>query len=282
VLLSLAGLYKSTAMLTGLEQSSRNFYGAVRIFHYNNARLMMHGPILHGSQLDPPLQNEPTTFYGRTSGIGLLLESSAWREITGPEMRVGVVGLGAGTLAIYGQTGDTIRYYEINPDVVRYSTAAQPAFTFLRDSAAHVQVETGDARLLMERELAEGKPQNFDVLVLDAFSGDAIPVHLLTKEAFEIYWQHLNPEHGIIALHVSSRHIYLQPVVQGLVDHFQASGVYRVDQAPEPCAESRWVLISRHPETLEVAGMLPLPPPNPELPPRLWTDDYSDIIRLLH
>jgi hypothetical protein len=282
VLLSFAGLYKSTAMLTGLEQSSRNFYGAVRIFRYNNSRLMMHGPILHGSQLDPPLQREPTTFYGRTSGIGLLLESPKWREFTGPRMRVGVVGLGAGTLATYGEPGDTIRYYEINPDVVKYSSGPQPAFTFLRDSKAHVDVETGDARLLMESELARGEHQNFDVLVLDAFSGDAIPVHLLTKEAFQIYWQHLNPDHGILALHVSSRHIYLQPVVQGLVEHFHASAVYRIDYAPEPCAESRWVLISRNPEALGLDGLQPLPPPNPKLPPRLWTDDYSDIIRLLH
>ena len=116
------------------------------------------------------------------------------RSIPGESLRVGLVGLGAGTLAAYGRPGDYFRYYEINPDVVKLSSGPQPVFTYLRDSAAHVDVELGDARLLLERELAKGEIQKFDVLVLDAFSGDAIPVHLLTREAFETYWQHLDPD----------------------------------------------------------------------------------------
>jgi len=143
-------------------------------------------------------------------------------------------------------------------------------------------VQLGDARLLLEREVADGKKQNFDVLVLDAFSGDAVPVHLLTQEAFETYWQQLAPD-GIIAIHVSSRHINLMPVIEGLAERYNATLLTRFANADYPFLDNLWVFIARRPEDLRVNGLTPAPPPLPNnVKPRLWTDSYSDIIRLLY
>jgi len=241
--------------------------------------MLMHGRTLHGAQLDPPYDREPVAYYGKKSGIGILLQNQPKANISGQSLRVGLVGLGAGTLAAYGRPGDYFRYYEINPDVVQLSSGPRPVFTYLRDSAAHVDVELGDARLLLEKELTNGQPQKFDVLVLDAFSGDAIPVHLLTREAFETYWQHLDPDHGIIAVHISSRHVNLFPVLQGTVAYFHADSVIDVNTADDPFMTSCWVFLARNPSTLNIPGL----PHSAEMhfAPRLWTDAYSDIFRLL-
>ncbi len=147
----------------------------------------------------------PTTYYTGTSGIGRLLES---RHPTLTPLKVGVIGLGTGTLAVYGARGDVYRFYEINPDVI---TVAQRDFTYLRDSDATIELQLGDARLSLEREPA----QQFDVLAIDAFSSDAIPVHLITSEALAIYRRHMKPG-GIIAFHVTNRFLNLVPVVEGL------------------------------------------------------------------
>jgi spermidine synthase len=163
-----------------------------------------HGQTLHGAQLNPLNHRLPKAYYGPHSGIG-------------------IVGLGAGTLAAYGSPGGYSRYYEINPDVIDLSAGAQPVFAYVRDLQAKVETELGDARLLLEREAAGGATQNFDVLVVDAFSGDAVPVHLLTTEAFDTYWKHVNPEHGIIAILVRSRHINLMPVLEGIAEHYHAA-----------------------------------------------------------
>jgi hypothetical protein len=166
--------------------STRSFYGVVQVLRKPGLKEMRHGMTTHGAQLDAPMQALPIMYYGPNSGIGVVLQNRPQR-FTGAGMRIGVVGLGAGTIAAYGHRGDSISYYEINPDVVRLAAGDSPEFTYIRDSAASVNVKVGDARLVMDRELAEGHAQNFDVLALDAFNGDAIPVHLLTKEAFDIY-----------------------------------------------------------------------------------------------
>jgi len=211
-------------------------------------------------------------YYGPNSGIGVFLSNHPKRSV--PEnLRIGVVGLGAGTLAVYGRPGDYFRYYEINPAVVELSKADHRVFSYIRDSAAQVEIEQGDARLSLERELLEGKPQRFDVLVLDAFSGDAVPVHLLTREAFDEYWQHLNAEDGVIAIHVSSRHINLLPVLDGLTDHYKAYSLINFTGGSYPFIESLWVFISRRDEDLRINGLVLSPPPVLQLmPPRLWTD----------
>jgi spermidine synthase len=191
------------------------------------------------------------------------------------------VGLGAGTLAAYGRPGDYFRYYEINPDVVKLSSGSQPVFTYLRDSPARVDVELGDARLLLEREAAQGDVQRFDVLVLDAFAGGAVPVHLLTREAFETYWQHLDSDSGIIAVNITSPHIDLSPVLQGETAYLHLDSLTYVDTPAFPCKTSRWVLLARNPAALNVPGLNPAPLlAKRQIPPRLWTDDYSDIFRL--
>ena len=282
--LAMVLLYQSAQPESSLYLSKRNFYGALRIYELaQGGKALFHGHTLHGAQLDPPNDRIPMAYYGPESGIGIFLRNHPKRSVAAGSLRVGIVGLGAGTLAVYGRPGDYFRYYEINPDVVDFSTASPPVFTYIRDSDAKVDVEQGDARLLLESELARGERQQFDVLVLDAFSGDAVPVHLLTREAFDTYWQQVAPDHGVIAIHVSSRHIDLLPVLEGLTAHYQGYTLANFNDASYPFLESLWVFISRHPDDLQISGLVPNPPPlHKDIPPRLWTDDYSDIFRLLY
>jgi len=281
--LSMVLLYQSARPDSALYLGKRNFYGALRVYELaQGGKALYHGHTLHGAQLSPPNDRLPMAYYGPDSGIGVFLRNHPKRGGAG-NLRAGIVGLGAGTLAAYGQPGDYFRYYEINPDVIDLSTVAQPVFTYVRDSAARVDVEQGDARLLLESEAALGEAQNFDVLVLDAFSGDAVPVHLLTREAFDTYWQHLNREDGVIAVHVSSRHIDLLPVLEGLTAHYQGYSLVKFTSGSYPFLESLWVFIARQQQDLEIGGLLPDPPPfRNSIPPRLWTDDYSDVFRLLY
>ena len=257
--------------------TSRNFYGVLNVRDSGEGpdamRMLSHGTIVHGKQfLEPERRDWPTSYYGRTSGVGLALLAARER---GP-LRVGVVGLGAGTLAAYGRTGDVFRFYDINSGVVEL---ARSEFTFLKDSAAKVEVALGDARLSLERE----PPENFDVLALDAFSSDAIPVHLLTVEAFKTYLRHLKPG-GVLAVHISNRYLDLVPVVQQAgrrlslevrqveSDDDDETGVYRSD----------WMLLSASPAPFE-GELLKEAAERIDAVPRvrLWTDDYSDLYRIL-
>ncbi|HEX6689650.1 MAG TPA: fused MFS/spermidine synthase, partial [Burkholderiales bacterium] len=187
--------------------ASRSFYGVLRVKQYGDEgdatqlRRLVHGTIMHGEQYThDTLRRKPTTYYEPTSGVGVAIASRQ-----GKPVRVGVVGLGTGTLAAYGRAGDVYRFYEIDPDVVR---VARSDFTYLSDSPAKIEVALGDARLTLERE----PPQRFDVLAVDAFSSDAIPVHLITKEALAVYLKHVGAD-GIVAFHVSNRFLDLIPVV---------------------------------------------------------------------
>lgn len=195
---------------------ARNFYGTLRVEQFGSDRSpvawrrLMNGAISHGQQaLALRKRGQPVSYYGPDTGAGVVMTAPR----PGPR-RVGVIGLGAGTLAAYGRAGDTIRFYEINPLVIE---AARAHFSFLADSAATIEVAQGDARLLLQRELDSGDSRDFDVIVVDAFSGDAIPVHLMTREALGIYRRHLRPD-GIIAFHVSNRYLDLAPVVKRLAD----------------------------------------------------------------
>ncbi len=160
-------------------------------------------------------------------------------------LRVGAIGLGVGTIAAYGLSGDYFRFYEINPAVTKIAAGQNGYFSYLRDSRAQIDIVPGDARLSMERELAIGTPQSFDVLVLDAFSGDAIPVHLLTIEAFEVYLRELNPD-GVLAIHVTNRYLDLQPVIREIANHFgMRSG--RIHQPSGPLVKpSDWIVLARN------------------------------------
>jgi SAM-dependent methyltransferase len=258
---------------------ARNFYGSLRVDEFQDethrrVRQLNHGTITHGNQfLDPPMRHVPTTYYGRDSGIGL-----TWRilEQSGP-IHMGVIGLGTGTLAAYGRAGDRIRFYDINPLVVNI---AKSHFSYISDSPAHIDVSLGDARLTLEQQV----PQRFDILVIDAFSGDAIPVHLLTAESFRLYWKHLKPD-GVLAVHISNRYLNLAPVVQAAAENsgFQARLVNNEDDDPNGVFQSDYVLVTNrshfftHPLLEKQAQPIKLPAAF-----RLWTDDFSNIWQVVH
>ena len=256
---------------------ARNFYGVLNVRDSGEGldamRVLSHGTIIHGKQfLAEERRGWPTSYYSRDSGIGLAILDAGAR---GP-LRVGVVGLGAGTLAAYGRPGDTFRFYDINP---RVAELARSEFTYLNDSRARVDVVLGDARLSMERE----EKQGFDVLALDAFSSDAIPVHLLTAEAFATYLRHLKPG-GILAVHISNRYLDLVPVVQqaALRYSLELRQVENEDDDDAGVYQSDWMLLSASRaafkgERLKDAAV------RIETDRRvsLWTDDYSDLYRIL-
>jgi hypothetical protein len=284
LVLGIVALYESAKPEPGLVLGERNFYGALRIFELaQGGKALFHAHTMHGAQLDPPNDRLPMVYYGPQSGIGILLNNHPKRNSGDGSLRVGLVGLGAGTLAAYGRRGDEFRYYEINPQVTELSQSPRPMFTYVRDSAAHVEMQLGDARLLLEREAVAGQRQKFDVLVLDAFTGDAVPVHLLTKEAFDTYGKHLRDDNSIIAVHLSSRHINLLPVIEGIRARENAHVLVHFSQGSYPFLESLWVFLAKHPEALQVPGLLPNPPPAmPQAAARLWTDDYSNIFQLIY
>jgi SAM-dependent methyltransferase len=258
----------------------RNFYGGLRVTESiaddddddRPVRLLAHGTITHGAQfLDEAYQNLPTTYYGPGSGVGLAIRQL---QAQGP-IRVGVIGLGAGTLAAYGRAGDYYRFYEINPLV---PTVARTQFTFLKNSKAHIDVAMGDARLSLERE----PPQQFDVLVIDAFSSDAIPIHLLTREAFALYFRQLK-DGGVLAVHVSNKHLNLKPVVQAAADalHKQAR-VVEQERGRDEIWSTTWVLVTGRGEFFDQPLLRDRAKPVPPLPRlRLWTDDYSNLFGTL-
>ncbi len=256
----------------GARIRERNFYGALQVSVAgagDRAVLMLsNGPIRHGTEfLSPAMSRVATTYYSPDSGVALAIRSMQKRP-----QRVGIIGLGTGTLAAYGRREDYYRFYELNPAVIQ---VAQTEFRYLRECPCRVEVVPGDARLALERE----PPQNFDVFVVDAFSGDSIPVHLLTREAFTLYYRHLKPD-GILVVNVTNRYLDLSPVVSGLA---RASGRYsRVfNTAADPSRgfyAATWVVVTPTREALSSLPDSPAPPPR-TIP--LWTDDYSNLFRVL-
>ena len=264
-------LAKDTRVMT------RNFYGTLRVKDIgadgekDAVRRLMHGVIMHGEQFrDPERRREPTTYYGATSGI-----ARAIKALEGSAMRVGVVGLGTGTLAAFGRPGDIYRFYEINPQVV---DVANREFTFLGDSGASIEHVLGDARLSLERE----PPQNYDLLVIDAFSSDSIPVHLITREALAVYLRHMKPG-GVIAFHLTNRFLHLAPVVKRIAGEHDLQVALIADDAEDSeLARTDWVLVTRdqalleRPEIIEyvseiesISGL------------RVWTDDFNNLFQIL-
>jgi hypothetical protein len=262
----------------------RNFYGALRVRESHvppqaeTVRTLLHGTIEHGTQwFAPQFRLNPTTYYATDSGVGLALRYCCEGRTgnAGPS-NIGVIGLGAGTLAAYGQPGDRIRFYEINPAI---RPIAEHLFTYLRESGAQISYADGDARI----SLTEEAPQNFDVLIVDAFSGDAIPIHLLTTQAMAVYRRHLAPG-GILAFHVSNQYLDLPPEIAALA---AASGMQaRVVDTPRQEARGEyratWVLVTNNTAFLaqpQVAAFAREIPAKPGL--RAWTDDYSSLLPLL-
>lgn len=258
----------------------RNFYGMLSVFEDFDSglesayRQLSNGGIIHGMQnLAPNLRADPTTYYGHQTGIGKALDSL--KDV--PGSRVGVVGMGAGTVSCYAKSGDTFRFYDINPEVVRI---AKKHFTYLGDlegRGAKLEVVVADARLAMERE----EPQQFDVLLLDAFSGDSVPVHLLTREAFAIYKRHMKPD-GIIAVHITNSYLVLAPVIEKIAADAGYKTTRIATEQEGDHDSTDYILVTNN------ATFLAATPPSLlgneiELKNdvRLWTDRYHNLLRIL-
>lgn len=255
---------------------ARDFYGTLRVKEVDadkprHARLrLLHGATIHGEQyLAADRQGEPTTYYGPTSGVGRVLKGM------GPGSRVGVIGLGTGTLAAYGRPGDVYRFYDIDPLV---AAVASRDFRYLEASGARIEQVLGDARLALERE----PPQGYDLLVVDAFASDSIPVHLITREAMAVYWRHMKPG-GIVAFHVSNRYLRLAPVVRGIADDARLAAVLvQDDPVASGLFRSDWVLVARGRDALERPGIAGFTTPIERIPGLgVWTDDFNNLLRVL-
>jgi len=272
---------------SGALYAERNFYGVIRVNErfpegsMQRAYMMSHGITVHGLQfIEPELHGLPTTYYVPESGAGLAI---LHHPKYGQTMRVGLLGLGVGTLVAYAQPGDEYRLYEINPAVTDLADGKGGYFSFLRNSPANITTVLGDARISLERELAEDNPQNFDVLVLDTFSSDSIPVHLVTKEAFALYLAHLAPD-GIIAAHITNLHLDLQPVFWQLAQHYGLR-MERINYEGDLMGgfASHWILMARDPALLEQSAIQAhaMDLHNYSTTLKLWTDDYSNLFQIL-
>jgi hypothetical protein len=276
--------------------TDRNFYGVIQIKKIDSdnpsrARITMsHGTTMHGFQfMNHEKARTPTSYYMYDSGVGISILHHPKRQ-SGEPMKIGVIGLGAGTLAAYARPNDDVVFYEINPLVIRlcdqYFTFRQSA----QSDGARISVRLGDARLLLEQELANSGSRQYDVLVVDAFSSDSIPVHLLTRECFDLYWQHLAPG-GVLAVHVSNRHVNLQPVMYQhaqrrhiaplFIKKEDKSSTDPADTIPTP---SEWILMtpdsSLKRQFLSLNGVAEIDGRHQRKVPE-WTDNYSSLWALL-
>jgi len=274
----------------------RNFFGVLYVIRRdanssNKSRVVMvHGNTTHGTQFESAvLREKPTLYYSHESGVGLAIENLPCYVEAKRPIKLGVVGLGAGTLCCYARPGDFVRFYEIDPLVVEMS---QKYFTYQSDAkrrGAHVDVVLGDARIVMERELAQHQPQQYDILVIDAFSSDAVPLHLLTRECFQVYREHLRAD-GLLAVHVSNRHLDLRPAVKSMADHFGYHAIL-VQHLPDigvpggtfDSTGSVWIILTRNEEFVASPMIREASQPWPQnMPSVMLTDDASSLLQLLN
>jgi hypothetical protein len=261
----------------------RNFYGTLRVRQVGEGdqqiRRLLHGVILHGEQLTQAADRlEPGSYYARSSGVGLAIQAAQQRRST---IRLGVIGLGTGTLSAYGRPGDTVRFYEIDPDVV---AIAKQEFTYLTSTPATVQIALGDARLSLQRELDEEQAPRFDVLAVDAFSSDSIPVHLLTRQAMRVY-AHCVVDGGIIAVHISNRFLDLKPVLANLAADLNLNARLVRDDPDEEtthASSSDWVLLSARRNAFAQAPFADrVEVLKPDSRVGLWTDQFNNLLGII-
>jgi hypothetical protein len=263
----------------------RNFYGTVTVTRmgddedpYNAGKALYNGRIWHGFQFtDPARELEASTYYVSGTGAALAVQEN---PRAGQGLRVAVIGLGSGSMAAHAKEGDVFKFYDIDPKVLM---VAQKYFTYLSKSPAKPEVVMGDARLSLERELKENGPLNYDVIHLDAFSGDAIPAHLLTDEAFSLYDKHLRHEDGkpvgIVVVHISNRYLDLEPVVAAIArkHEYQTWSVHKLEEGGPTDTASDWILVTKNEDFLNKTavkeGGEPLKPPR-EI---LWTDQFTAL-----
>jgi len=307
LMLALAGMVavRAGAPRPGQVLAHRDFHGLLRVVesHPDDPRrhrlTLLHGATQHGAYALDPQAPPATTYFGPTTGCGLAVAARRQRVGEGRGLEIGVVGLGAGTVAIYGRPGDALRFYELSPAVTElaWGDGGLPGggFGYLRDTGAEVSVVDGDARLSLARELADDpRGRGFDLMILDAFAGDAVPVHLLTREFFALLDRHLAPE-AVVAVHVSSNWIDLRPVLYAWSEEAgrRALTIANRTRDGEAVLYSTWVLLFRDLETLRAlrdvctplmeAGAIQVENRNDVdwggLP--VWTDDRSDLVSLL-
>ena len=261
----------------------RNFYGTLRVRQVGQGdhqmRRLLHGVILHGEQpTRGPDRLQPGSYYARSSGVGLAIRAAQQRRAA---IRLGVIGLGTGTLSAYGRAGDTVRFYELDPAVV---TIARREFSYLTSTPAELQIVLGDARLSLQRELERGPAPQFDVLAVDAFSSDSIPVHLLTRQAIQVYMRCVT-DGGIVAVHISNRFLDLKPVLANLAEDLALSARLVRDEPDEDdtrASSSDWVLIAARPDTLEQAPMASRAETlKPEARVGVWTDQFNNLLAIV-
>lgn len=275
------------SVFSGALFARRNFYGVIRVQEAQIGNppqpvyMMSHGITVHGLQfIDPTLRDRPTTYYVQDGGAGLAILN---HPRYGSGLRVGMLGVGAGTLVAYAQPGDDYRLYEINPAVIDLAAGDGGYFSFLQDSDAKITLVPGDARITLQHELDLGQRQQFDVLVLDTFSSDSIPVHLVTREAFALYLAHLADD-GVIAAHITNLHLDLQPVFWQLANHYglnMARINYEGDQ--QGGYASHWILLSRHTSLLNtpIIQERAIDLSGYSTNVNIWTDDYSNLFQIL-
>ena len=261
----------------------RSFYGVLHVYEYGagsseHKRSFYHGRINHGSQwLSGDKRFMPTTYFGPQSGIAIAFAQFPRPDVMPDEpdgLKIGVAGLGVGAVSVHAKEADHVRFYEINPQI---ETIARDYFTYLTQGPSTIDVVLGDARISMNNELTESGSRQYDLLVLDAFSGDSIPIHLLTEEAFALYWQHLKPN-GILAIQITNLYVDLSDVVRLLASRSDKSAIRFTDTA------SDWVLVTDNPEFLQDprVALDQEPWPTDEPKPILWTDDFSNLFGVLY
>jgi hypothetical protein len=273
-----------------LLRESRDFYGLVSAVEMGLPeqprgvlRQLFSGRIVHGMQyFGEGQRRRPVSYYGAISGVGQAVTNHP-RRVTGEPMRFGVIGLGAGVLAAWSNAGDTIQFFEINPRIRDY---AVEFFSYLRDTAAGTDVQIGDGRLLLEQTVRAEDFQPYHLLVIDAFSGDAIPRHLLTKECFELYRSAVDTEQGILALHITNGHFTLAPVVLALAEEagwncLEIVGKPKSNLEDVGQEESHWVLLSRRAELLESLKRNARGQIESTTERIMWTDDFGSPVQLL-
>ena len=285
--LSLSMVAQISERLLAHDVTRRSFYGVLRIHEIDDAingkiRVLTHGQITHGRQfIDPARAHWPTTYYSEDSGIGLAIEYAATPRLSTAQrkpVRIGGIGLGVGTMAALAHEGDHLRFYEISPQVEEF---ARKYFTYLSQSPAKVDVVLGDARIMLERELASGQPQAYDVLAVDAFNSDSIPIHLITREAVELYLKHLKPD-GLLAFHITNRYIDLLPVMRGLSSDLKLNLVVLPsleDSERLGTGDALWVVLTRDDQFAQ-APLVRLtiePQIGDDLPTLHWSDEFASV-----
>ncbi|MDH3975840.1 MAG: fused MFS/spermidine synthase [Deltaproteobacteria bacterium] len=288
-----ANIFMATSLVKAVEKDledaaalSRNFYGVLKVAEFvddniGRVRQMHHGKVLHGTAYeDPPWRGTPTSYYGKGTGVWLAVNSHPGRMRKKP-LNIGVIGLGTGTIAALANKGDKVRFYEINNDVI---TLSRKWFWYQRDSAASIKTIAGDARIILENELVGGEEEKFHILVADAFSGDFIPIHLLTRESAELYRNRLRDD-GILAIHISNSNFDLAPVTRAIAEAigWEAVLIDSQDRIEEATWAATWVLITANQsilnnEKIKKTGKFLL---REDMQSLRWTDDYASLFHVL-